>query len=529
MVYLKPLQRCEIIKMNFTSDLVEERNKSFFKHLDVDELKKRREESMVELRKKKRFDAIVKRSRISADTQNLFNLESSDIEPILLRAEPQLGNSSLKSQQKLELLINLLVFCNDSLILKPAIVLLCKLSSLGNKKLLGIISRFDLFQKLSVLIKSEDPVTKFNISWIITNLTADSTDNSLKLASLGIIESLAEIAKQEDKIEHEQQALWSLSNIAEESAELRDRVYATKITDHITRKLFTSQRMDLSILDTMVWLLSNIFKYKPIPGGMCLIRDFMKLLGNLLPLSHEEILSDTLRGLANITKQGEYLQEVFNTGFVPRIINLLQHDSIKVISNTLDVLCNLSAGDDVYTKLLLDSKIAESLIPLMTSEKQYIKRNSLFVLSNIVSCPSIAQIVTLHPVFKLAMNNLIESDREIRIEALYVLANATKHTMNPLSFVDQDVFRKLLELLNYSDPEGINLVLIVFMGIFRCARENNAMDVIMKFEELGGIEQLRRLEAHPNVDIYNKVVEINNELFGLDVPQTSMGGGFLPK
>ncbi|OMJ94118.1 hypothetical protein SteCoe_2750 [Stentor coeruleus] len=515
--------------MNFTSDLVEERNKSFFKHLDVDELKKRREESMVELRKKKRFEAIVKRSRISADTQNLFNLESSDIEPILLRAEPQLGNPNLKSQQKLELLINLVVFCNDSLILKPAIVLLCKLSSLDNKKLLEIISRFDLFQKLSVLLKSEDPVTKFNISWIITNLTAASTDNSIKLASLGIIESLAEIAKQEDKIEHEQQALWSLSNIAEESAELRDRVYATNITSHITRKLFTSQRMDLNILDTMVWLLSNIFKYKPIPGGMGLIRDFMKLLGNLLPLSHEEILNDTLRGLSNITKQGEYLQEVFNTGFVPRIINLLQHDSIKVISSSLDVICNLSAGDDVYSKLLLDSKIAENLIPFMTSEKPYIKRHSLFILSNIVSCTSAIQTVTSHPIFKLAMNNLIESDREIRIEALYVLANATKYTMNPLIFIDQDVFCKLLELLNYSDPEGIHLVLCVLMRIFKCARENNAMDVVMKFEELGGVEQLRRLEAHPNVDIYNKILEINGELYGLDVPQNSLTGGFLPK
>jgi Atypical Arm repeat/Importin beta binding domain/Armadillo/beta-catenin-like repeat len=505
--------------MNLTPNRIEDRNKLFQKFPDSEEVKRRRDDSFVELRKKKRIDSLLKRSRTNLVNSGTFQFDANQIEQIILSLQPDLVNESISTSDKIIMLISIINSSNDFKVLDASIELLRKVVSSENNYELALIGDSNVSIKLISLLSHENTNIKFNIAWILTNLTAASTEICIKLVRQGVIDALAKLANFETLCECTQQALWALSNLAGDCKEIRDVVYATGIPQSIIRKLFTTKNIDMSSLSKMVWLLSNLLKYKPYPPGN-LQKEFIELLKNLLSLPYEEILLDTLRSIAYITSKGENITEIVNTRFVPRIISLLEHESLKIKLSALEILGNLSGGDDSQINQFIEWNLIEYVYKALTIEKGSIKASSLFILSNVTTGPwDHVSKVTSHKSFKEVVRCLDELDKNIRQEALYVISNATKHYSNALTFIEPGLLEKLLNILVYGDSEMILLALNSIENIFKCAKEHNYQEVLPKFDELGGIEKLEKLQSHPNMSIYEKAHKLLNDYIGGETSQ----------
>ena len=147
---------------------IDERNKSFQRSYDADEIRKKREDSVVELRKKKRLESYAKRSKIAEPgnfvDDNLISFDTSQIESLLAVAEPILVNSSVSSSDRVLALINLIIMSENTQILNAAVDLLRKLSANENSKPLHIIAQTNVTGKLIRLLDHESSIMKFNLT-----------------------------------------------------------------------------------------------------------------------------------------------------------------------------------------------------------------------------------------------------------------------------------------------------------------------------------------------------------------------------
>lgn len=217
-------------------------------------------------------------------------------------------------------------------------------------------------------------------------MSCESNEITYKLAELGAVEALANLGKIEIIQEYSMQALWALSNIAGESIELRNKVYSTGIGESVIRKFYNTKTIETKHLGIIIFLLSNLLKFKPVPNTN-LIKEFISMLPKLLTFSDEEILFDTLRSIEKITSEGENIELILNTGLTGRIISLLDNESIKVKTLAINVISNLSNGDDIQIQVLIDLNVVDYLYKTLESDKRNLKKSSLFVLSNIASGP----------------------------------------------------------------------------------------------------------------------------------------------
>ena len=217
-------------------------------------------------------------------------------------------------------------------------------------------------------------------------MSCESNEITYKLAELGAVEALANLGKIEIIQEYSMQALWALSNIAGESIELRNKVYTTGIGERVIRKFYNTKTIETKHLGIIIFLLSNLLKFKPVPNTN-LIKEFISMLPKLLTFSDEEILFDTLRSIEKITSEGENIELILNTGLTGRIISLLANESIKVKTLAINVISNLSNGDDIQIQVLIDLNVVDYLYKTLESDKRNLKKSSLFVLSNIASGP----------------------------------------------------------------------------------------------------------------------------------------------
>ena len=515
--------------MNFTSDRIDERNKSFLRSLDADEVKKRRDDNIVELRKKKRMDNLVKRSR---NTQSLsssqISFDPSQVESILSAACPQLIDASISNGERILLLTSLIsTLCQgppqpSSPVLPAAIELLCKLASSENTQALQVIWESGVSLRLIELLGHSSDKIKFHCAWILTNLSSQTTEVCNRLAEQGAVEALSRIAASDVISEHTHQALWALSNFAGDNPALRNRVFATGISANIIRIFNTSQSIDLSNLGIMVWLLSNLFKFRPLPSNY-LMKEFIQLLPKLLPMSHEGILMDTLRTLSYITVSPEHIQAVLNTGFVGRIITLLAHESHKVKQCALNLVSNLSGGDQVQTQSLLENNLVPFLYSALAVNKTNVKRDVLFVMSNIVMGPWEHKLMILsHKEFKEVVGCVEHMDREVRIEALYVLKCSCSDPKFLLPFVEAGAMERLLNALEYGDSDIILMALDVIEKMLGSEQRMEYPNVIVKFNELAGFDRLARLQSHPNSLVYDRCSKVISACVDGDISQNYM-------
>ena len=205
----------------------------------------------------------------------------------------------------------------------------------------------------------------FESAWALTNIA--STSMTHVVVDAGAIEPLIQLLRHENPDVREQ-AAWCLGNIAGDKTEYRDLLLCHGIVEPLILNI--TQPSSMSLLNNVIWTVSNLCRGKPAPDMMYLA-PLLPSLGEVLfkPVSMD-VLVDTVWALSYLSDGPNHrIEQVMQTGVTSKLIEFLSDTKSPLITPTLRCLGNFVTGSDTQTQTVLDAGIIQLLNGLMDHQK----------------------------------------------------------------------------------------------------------------------------------------------------------------
>ena len=299
---------------------------------------------------------------------------------------------------------------------------------------------------------------------------------------------------------------------------------------------------NMSLLENVVWTISNLCRGNPSPRKEVtapVIHPLVSLLEK--PISNVAKI-DVLWALSYLSDGDEQkIELILACGVAFKLVQLLQDNKMKVKCKTpiVRILGNFVSGNDSQTQIVIDSGIFNHLAELLGSQSKTIRKESSWLTSNI-ACGSHQQITMLlkqSKVLKQIIKNAKNDLWEVRKEALWALAHiCTSGTSGHIvSMVDAGGLEPLIKVLalENTDPALLLAVLDALRKVLEVGQAHGNQSYEQLIEENNGIEYLEELQTHPSEIVYEKVITLIEDYFGIDdegdenlAPKTNETGTF---
>ncbi|XP_031101329.1 importin subunit alpha-like [Ipomoea triloba] len=498
--------------------------------VDSDDGRRRREENMVEIRKSKREESLLKKRRDGLQPQQLHNFTPP---------APHIA-------KKLESLPALVagVWSNDTTLQLESTTQFRKLLSIERNPPMeeviqaGVVPRF-----VDFLARDEYPQLQFEAAWALTNIASGTSDNTKVVIDHGAVPIFVRLLSSPSDDVREQ-AAWALGNVAGDSPKCRDLVLNHGALMPLLAQF--NEHAKLSMLRNATWTLSNFCRGKPQPQFEQM-KAALPTLAQLVHSNDEEVLTDACWALSYLSDgPTEKIQAVIEAGVCHRLVELLLHHSPSVLIPALRTVGNIVTGNDVQTQIIIDHLALPCLRNLLTQNyKKSIKKEACWTISNITAgnkdqIQAVFDAGIVEPLVYLLQN----AEFDIKKEAAWAISNATSGgSPAQIKFlVSQGCIKPLCDLLACHDPRIVTVCLEGLQNILKIGEAEKDADGVNKFgqliEEADGLDKIENLQSHDNHDIYDKAVKIleaywldedEEQLPSDDAPQSgfNFGGGDL--
>ncbi|KAI3460773.1 hypothetical protein Pfo_017436 [Paulownia fortunei] len=501
--------------------------------VDADEGRRRREDNMVEIRKNKREESLLKKRREGLQAQQFQSAVNV----------PQLD-------KKLESLPAMIagVWSNDGALQLEATTQFRKLLSIERNPPIeeviqsGVVPRFVEF-----LARDDYPQLQFEAAWALTNIASGTSENTKVVIDHGAVPIFVRLLSSPSDDVREQ-AVWALGNVAGDSPKCRDLVLSYGALMPLLAQF--NDQAKLSMLRNATWTLSNFCRGKPQPQFEQ-VKPALPALAHLIHTNDEEVLTDACWALSYLSDgTNDKIQAVIEAGVCPRLIELLLHPSPSVLIPALRTVGNIVTGDDVQTQVIIDNRALPCLLNLLTQNyKKSVKKEACWTISNITAgnrdqIQAVIEAGIISPLVLLLQN----AEFEIKKEAAWAISNATSGgTNDQIKFlVHEGCIKPLCDLLVCPDPRIVTVCLEGLENILKVGEaeksQGNTGDVnvfAQMIDDAEGLEKIENLQSHDNNEIYEKAVKIletywleedDEQLVSGDAPQSgfNFGGGDLP-
>ncbi|PSR97916.1 Importin subunit alpha-2 like [Actinidia chinensis var. chinensis] len=424
--------------------------------VDAEEGRRRREDNMVEIRKSKREESLLKKRREGLQAQQFApNLQASTVE------------------KKLESLPAMVagVWSNETNVQLEATTQFRKLLSIERSPPIeeviqsGVVPRFVEF-----LVREDFPQLQFEAAWALTNIASGTSENTKVVIDHGAVPIFVKLlASPSDDVR--EQAVWALGNVAGDSPRCRDLVLSHGALIPLLSQL--NEHAKLSMLRNATWTLSNFCRGKPQPPFEQ-TRPALPALQQLVHSTDEEVLTDACWALSYLSDgTNDKIQAVIEAGVCQRLVELLLHPSPTVLIPALRTVGNIVTGDDVA---VIEAGLISPLVHLLQTAEFDIKKEAAWAISNATSGGTHDQIKYL---------------------------------------VGQGCIKPLCDLLICPDPriitvclEGLENILKVGEGEKNLGNTGDINYYAQLIDEAEGLEKIENLQSHDNNEIYEKAVKI---------------------
>ncbi|GAA0179642.1 transporter [Lithospermum erythrorhizon] len=465
--------------------------------VDADEGRRRREDNMVEIRKSKREESLLKKRR-----EGLLQPPSISQPDKKLESLPAMVTGVWSADANLQL---------------EATTQFRKLLSIErNPPIEEVIQTGVVVRLVEFLARDDYPQLQFEAAWALTNIASGTSENTRVVIDHGAVPIFVRLLSSPSDDVREQ-AVWALGNVAGDSPKCRDLVLGYGALSPLLAQF--NEHTKLSMLRNATWTLSNFCRGKPQPPFEQ-VKPALPAIAHLVHSNDEEVLTDACWALSYLSDgTNDKIQAVIESGVCPRLVELLAHPSPSVLIPALRTVGNIVTGDDLQTQAIIDHQALPLLLNLLSGDfKKSIKKEACWTISNITAgnrnqIQAIIEAGIIAPLIYLLQN----AEFEIKKEAAWAVSNATSGgTHDQIKFfVSQGCIQPLCDLLVCPDPRIVTVSLEGLENILKVgeAEKNagNSGDVnvyAQMIDDAEGLEKIETLQSHDNNEIYEKAVKI---------------------
>ena len=358
---------------------------------------------------------------------------------------------------------------------------------------------------LSKIFDCEDKEVLINLMWLLTNITAESSEAIRQIRELKVQYKLLEILNKEDE-EIKEQCIWLIANITADSVEARNEM----LEDNIAEKLcyiLSLKGVKERLLKVICWEISNLCKGKP-PPEFEKVKKFVVHLSNFLYYEDEQLVSDALWALLSLTdRERTAVKYIAHSINLKQVSSFITHKNQLIKKPALIILGNITIGDKEDVETALNSDCLTQLAKALRIEKY---SELLVDICWVIS--SIAADIENHNDLFISLGiteNLISLTRTIhsksvKKEAFFALKNMIKIATNEqvTLILKQGLLSAVIDWLEVSDPDFVSILLDILDAVIDI--NNNALE----FELLGGKAKLEYIQLHGNIAFYKRSLSL---------------------
>uniref|UniRef100_A0A8C8I9G4 IBB domain-containing protein n=1 Tax=Oncorhynchus tshawytscha TaxID=74940 RepID=A0A8C8I9G4_ONCTS len=474
---------------------------------DLETMRRQRTEVVVELRKNKRDEHLLKRRNVphedtceDSDADGDFRSQNTSLEAIVQNATSDNQGVQLSAVQAARKL----------------------LSSDRNPPIDDLIKSGILPILVHCLDRDDNPSLQFEAAWALTNIASGTSEQTQAVVQSNAVPLFLRLLHSPHQNVCEQ-AVWALGNIIGDGPQCRDYVISLGVVKPLLS--FISPSIPITFLRNVTWVMVNLCRHKDPPPPMETIQEILPALCVLIHHTDVNILVDTVWALSYLTDAGnEQIQMVIDSGIVPNLVPLLSHQEVKVQTAALRAVGNIVTGTDEQTQVVLNCDALGHFPSLLTHPKEKINKEAVWFLSNITAGnQQQVQAVIDANLVPMIIHLLDKGDFGTQKEAAWAISNLTiSGRKDQVAYlIQQQVIPPFCNLLTVKDAQVVQVVLDGLSNILKMA-DDEAETIANLIEECGGLEKVEQLQNHENEDIYKLAYEIIDQFFSSDdVSQSS--------